>query len=152
MPEETYSGSLGFIVASINRKLERQLEERLRPANIVLDQARVLQVLHEQGGKAGLIMSELSRLLVLDASTLTKVIDRMCADGHVYRASDPNDRRRVRILLSTSGKALLRKIRPVMSKQESEFRDALKAVMDDESADALKAVLGRLDTSIEARN
>ena len=152
MPEENYSGSLGFIVASINRKLERQLEERLRPANVVLDQARVLQVLHEQGGKTGLIMSELSRLLVIDASTLTKVIDRMCADGQVYRASDPNDRRRVRILMSTNGKVLLRKIRPVMSKQESEFRDALKAVIDDDGANALKAVLGRLDISIEGRN
>lgn len=152
MADETYSGSLGFLVASINRKLERQLEERLRPANIVLDQARALQVLQEQGGKTGLIMSELSRLLVIDASTLTKVIDRMCGDGLVYRASDPEDRRRVRILLSPNGKAVLRKIRPLMSKQESDFRKAVKEIMDDDDAEALKKLLGRLDTSIEARN
>ncbi len=150
--DETYSGSLGFIVASINRKLERQLEERLRPANIVLDQARALRVLAEQGGKTGLIMSELSRLLVIDASTLTKIIDRMCSEGLVYRAPDPTDRRRVRILLSTNGKTLLRKIRPLMAKQEADFQKAVKEVMDDDSVDALKTLLGRLDTSIPARN
>jgi hypothetical protein len=39
-----------------------------------------------------------------------------------------------------------------MSKQEADFQKAVKEVMDDDSVDALKSLLGRLDTSIPARN
>lgn len=54
----------------------------------------------------GLSQRELSEQLVVDSSNITGLVDRLAARRLVKRAPDPADRRRHRIVLTATGRAL----------------------------------------------
>lgn len=115
MPSSRLSNQLAYIVASVNRQLEEELQERLRPEGVPIEHLRVLEVL-DRGG--AIPMGELAVQALVEPPTLTKIIDRMVSDSLVFRAPDPNDRRRVLILLAPAGKVLCKRLKRVSREQE----------------------------------
>lgn len=128
---------LAYMIASINRQLEAELEERLRPGGVPIEQYRILEVLDASEPAA---MGEIASQSLIEAPTLTKIIDKMVAEGLVYRAPDPNDRRRVLILTAPGGKALFKRLRGVSSAQEQRIVDLLEG----DKAAALRGLLKEL--------
>ena len=128
---------LAYMIASINRQLESELEERLRPGGVPVEQFRVLEVLD---AKEPCAMGEIAAQSLIEPPTLTKIIDRMVGEGLVYRAPDPNDRRRVLILMAPGGKALFKRLRGVSTAQEQRIVDMLQS----SRADELKTLLREL--------
>lgn len=53
-------------------------------------------------------ISELSKIMVLDPSTLVSVVDDLEAKGLIERRKDPSDRRRTPLSVTESGRAMLR--------------------------------------------
>ena len=53
----------------------------------------------------GLKQSELAEMLDLQPITLTRLVDRLCANGMIERRADPNDRRAKRLHLTPLGAA-----------------------------------------------
>lgn len=115
MPSGRLSDQLAYIVASVNRQLEEDLEERLRPEGVPVEHLRVLEVL-DRGGAVP--MGELAAQALVEPPTLTKIIDRMVSDSLVFRSPDKHDRRRVLIVLSRAGKALCKRLQRVSRAQE----------------------------------
>ena len=115
MPATKLTDQLAYIVASVNRQLEEELQEGLRPAGVPIEQLRVLEAL-DRGG--ALPMGALASHALVEPPTLTKIIDRMVSESLVFRSPDPNDRRRVLILLAPAGKALCKRLRRVSREQE----------------------------------
>jgi DNA-binding MarR family transcriptional regulator len=128
---------LAYMIASINRQLEAELEERLRPGGVPIEQYRILEVLDASEPAA---MGEIAQRSLIEAPTLTKIIDKMVAEGLVYRAPDPNDRRRVLILTAPGGKALFKRLRGVSSAQEQRIVERLES----DKAAALRSLLKEL--------
>lgn len=64
------------------------------------------------GNKEGMTQIELSRALIMHRSNVTGLIDRLEKRGLVERRDNPGDRRAYRVVLTTSGAKLLRKILP----------------------------------------
>ncbi|MBL1076648.1 MarR family transcriptional regulator [Nocardia sp. 2] len=60
-------------------------------------------VLHAVAGGAGLSMSQLADATLLNAATLTRLIDAMIADNLVHRKVDDTDRRRVLVFPTRRG-------------------------------------------------
>jgi DNA-binding MarR family transcriptional regulator len=56
-------------------------------------------------------MSELAAFLRVDASTATRVVDRLAEAGLVERSADPSDRRARQIAVTPAGASLLERIR-----------------------------------------
>ena len=115
---------LAYMIASVNRQLESELEERLRPGGVPIEQFRILEVLDASEPCA---MGEIAARSLIEPPTLTKIIDKMVADGLVYRLPDPNDRRRVLIVLAPAGKALFKRLRGVSSAQEQRLVERLES-------------------------
>lgn len=115
MPSNRLSDQLAYIVASVNRQLEEELQERLRPEGVPIEHLRVLEAL-DRGGMVP--MGELAAQALVEPPTLTKIIDRMVSESLVFRSPDPNDRRRVLILLAPAGKVLCKRLRRVSREQE----------------------------------
>jgi DNA-binding MarR family transcriptional regulator len=128
---------LAYMIASINRQLENELEERLRPGGVPVDQFRILEVLDASEPCA---MGEIASQSLIEPPTLTKIVDKMVGDGLVYRAPDPDDRRRVLILMAPAGKALFKRLRGVSTAQEQRIVELLEA----ENAAELKKLLRSL--------
>jgi DNA-binding MarR family transcriptional regulator len=139
MPDTRLNEQLAYIIALVNKRLEDELEERLRPAGVPIEQLRILELLQNSDGRS---MGDLAQRALIEQTTLTKIIDRMVSDGLVYRTPDPNDRRRVLIRLATGGKALFKRLdRITISQQDrlekrippakmEELRRLLTEIMD----------------------
>ena len=120
---DSLKDQLAYLIASVNRQLEEELVEKLRPQGIPLEQSRILGILADGKGRP---MTELATQVLVEAPTLTKIIDRMVAQSLVYRAPDPADRRRVLIFPTRRGVATWRRIRNISTAQQQRIMDRLK--------------------------
>ncbi|QDG94653.1 MarR family transcriptional regulator (plasmid) [Rhizobium sp. NIBRBAC000502774] len=138
------TSKIGFLVANLNRQLEKQIAESVRPLKLPIEQVRVIEALASPVASQGMKMSELAQLIAVDASSLTKVIERMVSDSIVYRASDPNDRRTVKVLLAPKGVALFKTLRPFLENQERELLKSFEQLSKQSSMPDLARVLEHL--------
>ncbi|VDC30498.1 MarR family winged helix-turn-helix transcriptional regulator [Pseudogemmobacter humi] len=95
------SSQLRYLIADVSRRLDQAVAAELKPHGVPLEQFRVLDAL---SGQDGLAMGDLAARILVDNPTLTKIIDRMVSGGLVYRAPDPQDRRKVMIFLAEKGR------------------------------------------------
>ena len=77
------------------------------PTDITLPQFRALMVLATRGPQR---MVDISNELAVNASTGTRMCDRLVAKGLVRRTRGTSDRRAVRLALSASGRALVEEV------------------------------------------
>ncbi len=85
----------------IEREIEKQLKIETSCCGVTLTQCHVLMEL-DLIGESSLI--DLSNILDLDKSTLSRVIDGMVNVGLIKREIDNNDRRYMKITLTENGK------------------------------------------------
>jgi MarR family transcriptional regulator, organic hydroperoxide resistance regulator len=137
MTQSPITERLTYLINSLNKQIENDLDERLRPGGIPVEQFRILEVLDASEPCS---MGEIAAQSLIESPTLTKIIDRMVSAGYVYRAPDTNDRRRVLILTAPGGKALFKRLRGVSSANEKQ----LLAHLQDEKASELRALLREL--------
>ncbi|NWF71295.1 MAG: MarR family transcriptional regulator [Chloroflexi bacterium] len=92
----------------INKIAREELERRLTAQRTGISgvQFGVLHILKHQQQT----ISELSRMMVLDPSTLVPMVDNLERKGLLRRQKDPHDRRRVPLALTDAGAALVASI------------------------------------------
>ncbi|SCM76361.1 Transcriptional regulator [uncultured Pleomorphomonas sp.] len=138
---ETLSGGesheLMQLIGGVNRRFELAVEARLKPLGFTIEQYRVLEALDRHDGQP---MGELAQGVFVDSPTLTKIIDRMIANGDVYRAPDPGDRRRVLIFKSEKGVAQLVALRERLKDTLYDFSERI----DRSAAGQLRGLLQSL--------
>lgn len=94
---------LCFAVYSAAHAFGRAYRTLLTRHDLTYPQYLVLMVLWQQ---EGLTVKEIGGRLFLDSGTLTPLLKRMEAAGHVRRARDRTDERQVSIFLTAKGRAL----------------------------------------------
>jgi DNA-binding MarR family transcriptional regulator len=107
---------------------------------ITLPQYRMLSALGELGRARS---ARVARALGLDASTVTRLADRLVAAGHVARGSDPRHRSVVTLELTPSGHDLVSAVSSWRQHELSRIVAALPAG----SRAGLTSVLGQLVTA-----
>jgi long-chain acyl-CoA synthetase len=84
-------------------RLAKQVEVALTPLDLSLPQYRVLALL----GEGSTASSVLARRLAVSPPSVTAVVDGLVGRGLVERQADPEDRRRLTLLLTRDGTRLL---------------------------------------------
>ncbi len=97
---------LCFAVYSTNLAFNRAYKPFLDELGITYPQYVTLIALNEQNDQT---VGELGEKLFLESSTLTPLLKRLEAMGHVTRTRDANDERQVRISLTDTGRAVFEK-------------------------------------------
>jgi len=126
------------LIGGVNRRLELAVESRLKPLGFSLEQYRVLEALDRRAGQP---MGELAQAVFVDSPTLTKIIDRMIANGDVYRAPDPGDRRRVLIFTSDKGADRLEELRSGLQGTLDGFAERLDRLSAGQLRDLLQSLI-----------
>jgi DNA-binding MarR family transcriptional regulator len=92
MPSMPQDDRLIYLLFTAQHRLKMHIKDELLAAGVktTMVQAGILFMLIEKNDQA---MSELSRLLLLDNSTVTGLIDRLEKTGFVQRKANPKDRR-----------------------------------------------------------
>jgi DNA-binding MarR family transcriptional regulator len=140
---DTGAGVPSLVVALTQAldEVTRRVGEVTALEGLGVDQWLVLRRLAGHGGQA---MRDLVADTRLDDSTLTRVVDRLAALGAVYREADPTDRRRVRVALSTRGRAVHDRLAPLVEDVERRLLRGLDPI-------ALVATLSRLGQGATAQ-
>ena len=92
-----------FALYSASLAMTKLYKPLLDDIGLTYPQYLVMLVLWEQDG---ITVSELGERLYLDSGTLTPLLKRLEASGHIRRARDAQDERRVRIALTSEGLGL----------------------------------------------
>jgi DNA-binding MarR family transcriptional regulator len=128
------------LLTLVERNVLQKLAGVLKSDGATIEEWRVLSFL----GDGGQTMTEIAEFAMVQAPTLTKLIDRMVSANLVIRRVDDADRRRVLVYASDRGRQAVREW-TVMVKRE---HDDLVAVVGSEEINLLKALLVRVSTRL----
>lgn len=134
----------GFLISQIKQIQGRIFEKLLGKAGIAEfngAQGRILYVLWQRDG---LPIIELSKRTGLAKTTLTSMLDRMEAQGHIQRNHDKSDRRQIIITLTGKAKALSRSYDLVSAQMSEIFYKGFTDDEIDKFESQLKRILGNL--------
>src|ERR1041385_2526707 len=104
MPSELPSREVAFLLNDVGRLLRTYADQRARQFGMTRAQWAVLARLQRH---EGLKQSELAEMLDLQPITLTRLLDRLCANGLIERRADPEDRRANRLFLTPAAGPLM---------------------------------------------
>lgn len=119
---------LCFSIYSTMHAIGKAYAPLLAKVGLTYPQYLVMLVLWEA---EGLTVKAIGERLYLDSGTLTPLLKRLEATGHITRIRDPKDERQVRVALTESGKDLRQRARDIpaqMSRAMGRSHDDLKAL------------------------
>ncbi|HET7570980.1 MAG TPA: MarR family transcriptional regulator [Gammaproteobacteria bacterium] len=131
--------SMGVLLRLVKSELMCAMEEELTAQGVDLrhSQVHALRCLYLSGPMSA---GELARALAYDAGAMTRLLDQLEERGYLHRRPDPDDRRALRIELSTSGTALVRKL----ADYKERVLDRALGALDDEERRRLTDYLQRV--------
>ena len=114
-----------YLVLAAQREGNRRLAAELLPLELTPAQAEILRIL---GDHTGLTVNGVGEMLVCDSGiNPSRLVDRLVRAGLVERTSDADDRRRVRLALTTEGLRVEGEVRLIEDAMYSEI-DTLPGV------------------------
>ena len=140
-PTQTLDQQLCFEIYAASHAFTKLYKPLLDPMGLTYPQYLVMLLLWERDDRP---VGDLGQALALESSTLTPLLKRMEAAGHVIRQRDPEDERRVRIRLTEVGWALQEQARHI-----PQCLDQSGAVTAAEAAD-LRAEVRKLRLALTA--
>lgn len=125
-----------------SQDIERDVRNRLRDHGQTLPRFDCLAALER--APQGLTMGELSSRLRVSNGNVTGVVDRLVREGLVARRSPPDDRRRVLISLTDTGRAAF----AGLAGEHEAWIDALLGGLSRPEIDALTGLLQKARASV----
>lgn len=99
-------------VACIYALMEKQIFDYLRPFDLTPAKFNALMVIKHIGKDKGLSQIEIGRRLIVTASNMTRLLDKLEKEGYIERFSQQGDRRVKLIKISQKGHSVLDKAWP----------------------------------------
>jgi DNA-binding MarR family transcriptional regulator len=128
---------LRSLLRRASRTASRYYRSQLAQFDLSASQATALLFLSERHGAT---VRELAGALSADLATASALVDRLMSQGWIRRETDPDDRRRARLLLSDKAVGVLEPLQQATDRTNAMLSEALGA----EQASQLAALLERL--------
>jgi DNA-binding MarR family transcriptional regulator len=122
------------LLAQVSQLISSEFHVIVQAAGFEVSDWRVLSTLSD--GKA-VSIGHLAQVSVTKQPTVTRLLDRMEAQGHVKRIPHETDRRVTLVRITPQGQKLV----SALIKQAKEHEDRVLAALGKEKADELKATL-----------
>lgn len=127
----------------LTRRLHRIQKRHLEPLGITPAQSRLLRLVSHHEGDPAPRMADLAARLEVVPRAVTTLVDGLEAAGCVRRAPDPANRRVIRIELTDTGRATLRRLRNART-------DAAEEILAPLTADQREVLGGLLNALSDA--
>ncbi|MCC3305163.1 MarR family winged helix-turn-helix transcriptional regulator [Sneathiella sp. HT1-7] len=138
--KEKITDNLAYVLAQAHRNVHQMLEKQLRLEGMQVENWRILDVLSDEKGRS---MGDLAEIVLMNHPALTKMLDKMVANGLAHRTLDPNDQRKVIVFITNSGLELHQKLNAhavefnkkfssnIGTKKLQELKDLLNEIIDE---------------------
>ncbi len=123
-------------------KIRRATRQLLGPLGIKGPSVPALRLIG-QAGDDGLRLTDLAEGMTVSPAYITRLVDRLEANGFVQRGPDPGDRRALRVVLTARGTEVEAEMRPIMAKFSDELLSALTKTEQAQLQDYLQRLAGR---------
>jgi DNA-binding MarR family transcriptional regulator len=146
LEDETESGPLELFttLARTGLFLEALQRECLGEHGLAFTEYSVLRLI-QRAPERRLAPSVLAEKIVCTTGAMTKLVDRLERNGHVERASDPADRRRVLVDITSSGDQIANRAAETYRVGRGRILDRLNGKEADQIHDHLTRLLGALE-------
>jgi DNA-binding MarR family transcriptional regulator len=126
-----------FLLATAQQAVKKHANKALAAegVRITIAQSAVLFLLKQQDRR---MISELGKILGIENSAMTGLVDRLEKSGFVTRVADPTDRRASLICATPAGLDEVGRAKPIIRR----VNDSIKAGFSEDEIEALKRVLG----------
>lgn len=140
-------GAALFWIHRVDQAVRQQVLAgfRARGHSLSAPQWEIMSVLWQRDGMTQTMLAEASGA---DKASITRIVDRMVAEGLVDRRPDPDDRRAFRIHLEPAGRELHQELLPVVDEVIGRAFDG----MDAGEQAALKTALERVFRNLSHGN
>ncbi|MGE8659549.1 MAG: MarR family winged helix-turn-helix transcriptional regulator [Achromobacter sp.] len=128
---------LAYLLAQASQRISAEFHQQVKAAGLSVTQWRVLASLE---GSAGETIGDLAVLAITKQPTLSKVVQRMEAEGWVTRTEVRTDRRQTRVVITTKGRHLIASL----CEQAMQHQKAVLAPFGEDKAALLIDMLRRL--------
>ena len=125
--DTTVEGAV-YGIASVYLIMEKQISDYLRPFDMSPAKFNVLMVLKHKGKDKGLSQIDIGKHLIVTASNMTRLLDRLHKEGVIERYAQPGDRRVNLIKITQKGSHILDKAWPGYYKKITEIASLLDRV------------------------
>ena len=122
-----------YITGMLWNTLNEGLEKTLSKVNLNNSKFNILMIIRYIGGENGIQQNEISKQLLVTASNITKLLDKLESDGLITRNNKSGDRRVKIIKITPEGSSLIDEIWADYNKTAN----ALTPNMTDDELDAL---------------
>ena len=136
-PVQSY---ISYSLATAHRKVHNSLTRRLRQFGVQVEAWRVMEILEND---EKLTMGDLAELVLMNPPTLTKLVDRMVADGLVHRKIAKSDHRQINLGITALGRKRINQVREQARQEEAQITGKI----GQERADLLKKILTELGST-----
>ena len=140
MPPRSRNRELLFLISDVGRLLRTYADQKARLHGMTRAQWAVLLRLER---REGLKQSELAEALDIQPITLTRLVDRLCANGLVERRADPNDRRAKKLYLTAAA-------RPLIDRIADRIEELSETVLDGIAPGEVDLILSKLGLARES--
>jgi DNA-binding MarR family transcriptional regulator len=145
-PELDTSGlRIAARVVRLQRFLDQAANDAVSPLGLQLGELNVLAALRRSGEPFELTPTDLYRGLLISSGAMTNRLDQLESEGLVTRVPDPDDRRRIKVVLTDRGRELIDR---AMDQHTRILKEAFAGIDDEQRArleELLRAVLLRLE-------
>lgn len=132
---------LPYLLARASHLLSAQFHDQLADTGISVPAWRVLGTLSDH---VSLSIGDLADIVLLKQPTLSKILDRMLADGLVTRTPAADDRRRVNVAITDKGRARITGLLQRAKRHEAEALKGYGAADIAHLKAMLRTLIGRL--------
>ncbi|MBU0503032.1 MAG: MarR family transcriptional regulator [Candidatus Omnitrophota bacterium] len=102
-----FADNLNKILPMIMKEFSRRLGSEFNTGKVTLPQFLIVQFLHQE---RVMRMTDLARYMRVTTAAMTGIVDRLLKSGYVAREYDSKDRRTIRVILTSKGTELFKKV------------------------------------------
>lgn len=128
-------------------RIEKEIEDYLKSYKLSTAKFNAMMIIKHQGKDKGISQVEVGKKLIVTASNMTKLTDRMVKDGYVKRYAQQNDRRVNLVKITQKGADLLDKAWPGYIETVKE----LTSLLDTEDLKNLSGILNKWFIKLESK-
>lgn len=114
-----------YALACAYSHIEKEISDHLRPFNLTPAKFNAMMVIKHAGIEKGLSQIDIGRRLIVTASNMTRLLDKLEKERYIERFSREGDRRVNLIKISKKGSAILDNVWPGYYRKIVEIADLL---------------------------
>ena len=130
-----------YLIGHVDHRYSARMAATLSTQKISRPKWRCLLCLSKKNGQS---ISEIAEITLIERSTLSRVVDRMAADGLLRRQPRRSDARITEVHITAKGRLMLNEVLRVASAQYARTVDGLSASEIDSLCRTLKKMLENL--------